>query len=93
MLRANVYGKLEEASRWLGTKGHSIGRSSVHRYARLLSDADQRAGIGVAALFGSPNANSGSANMDNRAAIFAELQRLQKEQPKLLSELESLVPG
>ncbi|MDP2380177.1 MAG: DUF3486 family protein [Pseudohongiella sp.] len=93
MLRANAYGKLEEASRWLSTKGHSIGRSSVHRYAMLLSDADQRAGIGIAALLDSRNANGGCGSMGNREAIFAELQRLQKEQSKLLSELESLAPG
>ena len=90
MLRARAYGGLEAASAWLKQQGHSIGRSSVHRYAMLLSAADQRAGIGVAALLNEPKTRDGPPSDENRAAIFAELQRLQKAQSKLLSKLETL---
>ncbi|TAM37837.1 MAG: DUF3486 family protein [Burkholderiaceae bacterium] len=49
-LRANAYGDIVSACGWLKEKGHSIGLSSIHRYALLLRRMDASNGVETAMM-------------------------------------------
>ena len=55
-LRANGYSALADLSKWMGDHGHSISKSSIHRYALRLRKVDAVDRIGMAALLETPAA-------------------------------------
>ncbi|MDP1655216.1 MAG: DUF3486 family protein [Hylemonella sp.] len=91
MFRQNAYGDLDAAGAWLLAQGHSVSRSSIHRYAQRLRAVDAESGRGVAPLLTvTMRPRQQVVEPGRRGEILAEITRLHGLQTALLTELASL---